>query len=135
MTMLSKTTSTFRCGQEQGLTLVELMVSILLGIFLSSGVVGVYLDSKRNYLAEEEMARIQENGRYTLSLLKRELMMAGFFGGVLQANQITPKAVTGDCDTNWALDGGTPLDIMHKYALNNALLCVIGMRATHIGTH
>jgi len=35
-----------------GLSLIELMVSLALGSLLSLGIVGIYLESKRNYLAE-----------------------------------------------------------------------------------
>ena len=38
---------------QRGLSLVELMVSMLLGLLLSAGVVSVYLSAKRHYLYEE----------------------------------------------------------------------------------
>lgn len=101
---------------QQGLTLVELMISLLLGIILSAGIVGVYLDSKRNYAAEEEMARMQENGRFSLNLLKRELTMAGLFGGTLAADEIDPQAIGTDCaGGNWALDADTAIEFTNNH--------------------
>ena len=62
-----------------GLTLIELLISILLGAVLSLAISGVYLESVRNFMVENEMARLQENGRFSLNLLRRELSQAGFF--------------------------------------------------------
>lgn len=102
--------------QQSGLSLVELMISILLGLILVAGVIGVYLESKRNYVAEEEIARIQENGRFALNLLQREVMMAGFFGGTLKADEVTAAVVATDCAAgNWALDASIPLDFVSNY--------------------
>ena len=65
-----------------GLTLIELMVSILLGSTFSLAIAGVYLHSKRQFAVEEAMARVQENGRFALHLLRRELSLAGFYSGI-----------------------------------------------------
>lgn len=105
-----------RYGAQGGLSLVELLISILLGLVLIAGVIGVYLESKRNYAAEEEVARIQENGRFTLNLLQRELMMAGFFGGTLKAEDVAPVSVTTDCAAgDWALDPDVPLEFVNNH--------------------
>lgn len=103
-------------SQQEGLTLVELMISLLLGVILSTGIVGVYLESKRNYAVEEEMARMQENGRFSINLLKRELNMAGLFGGSLEADEITAQAVSTDCaGSNWALDASEAIEFTNNH--------------------
>ncbi|RLA50940.1 MAG: hypothetical protein DRR42_11720 [Gammaproteobacteria bacterium] len=106
-----------RQGRSGGFSLVELMVSVLLGIVLSLGIVSVYLESKRNYIAEEDTARIQENGRFALNYLKRELMQAGFYGGKLTVNQMPSVSVGTDCvaSGNWALDANEPLEFINDY--------------------
>ncbi len=101
----------------QGLSLVELMVSMLLGLILSGGMVSAYLGAKRNYYYEEQMARMQENGRYAMRLLSRELAMAGFFGGVPALDSVSPAAVGADCsDQAWVLDGTHPLELVNDYS-------------------
>ncbi|MEH6518576.1 MAG: PilW family protein [Halioglobus sp.] len=113
--------STMNIRRSRGLSLIELMVSILLGVILSSGIIAVYLESKRNYAAEEEMARIQENGRFALELLKRELSMAGFFGGYFVAeDSMNGESLTGggeECVATgeWALDVTTPLEVINNF--------------------
>jgi Tfp pilus assembly protein PilW len=81
------------------------MVANLLGLVLMAGIVGLYLASKRQYVYDEQLARLQENGRYAISLLRRELLMAGFYGGLLSTEDIAAPPVVRDCSTRpWALD-------------------------------
>jgi type IV pilus assembly protein PilW len=129
-------TKRLNCGNgERGLTLIELMISLLLGIIFSAGLVGLYLESKRNYAAEEEMARIQENGRYTLNLLKQELLLAGFFAGTLKAGDMTVEAVNTDCaGSDWALDASNPIEFVNDHnsssdpvtTTGTTLTCLVG---------
>jgi len=99
-----------------GLSLVELMVSMLLGVLLCAGVVSAYLGAKRNAFYEEQTARIQENGRYALRLLSRELGMAGFFAGLPALSDIDPATVGSDCsDQDWALDGLHPIELVNDF--------------------
>ncbi len=105
------------------------MVSMVLGLLLMLGIVRVYLDSKLNYTADEEVARVQENGRFALNLLKRELTLAGFYGGDLSVKDMAPAAVTTDCAaTDWVLDPTEPVDHVGDY--NNSLLTVHGVTLT-----
>ncbi|MEZ5571999.1 MAG: PilW family protein [Halioglobus sp.] len=106
------------CGSsEGGLSLVELMVSMLLGMLLSAGVISAYMLAKRNYFYEEQTARIQENGRYALRLISRELGMAGFFGGLPSLSEVVPASVATDCaDGNWVLNGRDPLELVNNHA-------------------
>ena len=103
-------------SRASGLSLVELLISIVLGLVLSSGMVAAYLESKRHYVYDEQAARLQENGRYAMTLLKREFAMAGFFGASLSTDDIDPEPVATDCsERNWALDASTPLDLVDNY--------------------
>ena len=44
----------------RGLSLLELLIAMLLGLLLSAGMVSVFLASKQNYYYEEQLARLQE---------------------------------------------------------------------------
>jgi len=100
----------------RGLSLVELLIAMLLGLLLSAGMVSVYLGSKQNYFYEEQLARLQENGRYAMRLLQRELSMAGFFGGVVGMEVVTPVPVGADCGAgDWALDGTHPVELVNDH--------------------
>ncbi|MFT4519622.1 MAG: type IV pilus assembly protein PilW [Halioglobus sp.] len=100
-----------------GLSLVELLVSLFLGVLLSSAMVATYLSSKQGYLYDEQMARMQENGRYATRLLTRELSMAGFFGGALSMESTPAGIVAGDCaDQPWALVAMPYLDFVDDFS-------------------
>jgi type IV pilus assembly protein PilW len=99
-----------------GLSLVELLIAMLLGVFLSVGVVSIYLGCKQNYFYEEQAARLQENGRFAMQLLQRELAMSGFFGGVLAMDAVQPATIAIDCsESGWALAGGGPVQLVNNY--------------------
>ena len=64
--------------REAGLTLVELMIALALGLLLVGSVGAIYLGSNQSYRTAEAGARIQETGRYALDLLGRSLRQAGY---------------------------------------------------------
>lgn len=66
--------------KQRGLSLIELMISITLGIVLMTGVVQVFLSSKSVFNTQQGISRIQESGRLAVSFLSRDLRMAGFYG-------------------------------------------------------
>jgi len=73
---------------HQGLSLVELLVALALGVVLSFGAMNLLLYSKRSYLEAEELARLQENGRHALRYLSHELTMAGYLATGLPGTSI-----------------------------------------------
>lgn len=77
-----------------GLSLVELLVALALGVVLSFAAVNLLLRSKLSYLESDELARLQENGRYALRLLSRELSMAGYLATELPGTPVA-SALTG----------------------------------------
>lgn len=74
--------ATFRqCSHRQrGFTLVEIMVALVLSLILTAGVVQIYLTTKQTYRLQESLSRIQENARYALATLSRDIRMAGYWG-------------------------------------------------------
>ncbi len=66
--------------KQQGLTLVEIMISMLLGIMLIGGVGKIYINSQESFRLQEALSRIQENGRFAIDYLSKQIRMAGFQG-------------------------------------------------------
>jgi type IV pilus assembly protein PilW len=64
----------------QGLTLIELMVSLAIGSLLIVGAVTVYSQSRSTYRVSDTVARLQENARYALSIMEPDIQLAGFYG-------------------------------------------------------
>ncbi len=63
-----------------GMTLIELMVAMTIGLFLTWGAFEVYLQSKGSYQAAEVATRLQENTRFALEAIEPDLRLAGFWG-------------------------------------------------------
>lgn len=64
----------------RGLTLVEIMIALLIGLVLTAGAIQIFVSSKQAYRASEALGRIQENGRYALNFLQRDVRATGFWG-------------------------------------------------------
>ncbi len=69
-----------RQSVAQGFTLVELMVSMLLGTFLIGGVIGVYIANSRTNQVNEQMAQVQQASQISFQLLGRDVQHAGYSG-------------------------------------------------------
>jgi prepilin-type N-terminal cleavage/methylation domain-containing protein len=67
-------------GSQSGFTLVELMVSIAIGLLILLGLIAVFLNVSRTN-AEMAKTNVQiENGRFAIQLLQADLVHAGFWG-------------------------------------------------------
>ncbi len=75
---MTKTTKTYRAGR--GFTIIELMVAMTLGLILLGGTINLFISNKRTYQEQNFLAALQENGRFAIDILSRDLRMAGFFG-------------------------------------------------------
>jgi len=53
---------------------------MVIGLFLTAGIVQVFVANKQTYRFNEALARMQENGRYALELITSDLRMADFWG-------------------------------------------------------
>jgi type IV pilus assembly protein PilW len=63
-----------------GFSLVELMVAVTIGLILLAAVAGIFVSSKRSYSTQDRLARLQENARFAVQAITRDLRMAGYSG-------------------------------------------------------
>ncbi len=63
---------------QQGLSLIELMIAIMLSIFITAAMISLFVNSKQNYRLNENMSRLQENARFAVSFIARDLRMADY---------------------------------------------------------
>jgi type IV pilus assembly protein PilW len=69
-----------RMHAQKGFTLVELMVSMLLGLVLVGGVISVLIANRNNYKTNEGLSQVQETARTAFELLARDVRQAGGTG-------------------------------------------------------
>lgn len=65
--------------KARGLSLVELLVGLAIGTLLVAAAVTVYSNGRRAYALNESVARLQEQGRFVLSVLEPDVELAGYY--------------------------------------------------------
>ena len=83
-------------GRAAGVTLVELLVAMTIGLVLIIGATQVYVDSRAAFAVNETTARLQENARYAMSILEPDLRMSGNWGLTNVSDGIGGKALPTD---------------------------------------
>ena len=68
--------------REEGLTLIEIMIALAIGSVLLLGLVQIFSASRTAYQLSEGMGRSQENARFAMEYLQRDVRMAGHYGCV-----------------------------------------------------
>ncbi len=66
--------------KQHGFTLIEMMISITIGLGILAGLVGVLASSSGNSRSNDRTAELLTNGRYALNSIKQEARQAGFRG-------------------------------------------------------
>lgn len=64
--------------RQRGVTLVELMISLGLSLFLILVVAQFFVANKTSYRTQQAQADVQERGRYAVSWISRQLRHAGY---------------------------------------------------------
>lgn len=78
---------------QRGLGLIELMISMVLGLLVVGGAISVFLSSQQTYRATESLARVQESGRVAFELMAREVREAA--GNACGNNLPTANVLNG----------------------------------------
>jgi type IV pilus assembly protein PilW len=86
--------ASLRC--QRGVTLVELMVALALGLLITVAMLKVYVDASGLYRFNEGLARVQENGRFALEFIRRDARVAGFWGCYSDAPLTNQISATSD---------------------------------------
>ena len=105
---------THQTQHQKGLSLIELMISMLITLLLMLAVISLYVTSRRSHAIQDDLGRQQENSRFANELLSHEFRMAGF-----------PKAVIGvPFDVANTIDGGGPVSDTIAISYQSATDCL-----------
>ena len=88
-----------------GLSLVELMIAIALGMIVMAALATIFANSSRGREELERNSRQIENGRFALQLIADDLRSAGFYGELDVKSVAPPTALMDPCSVNpadWA---------------------------------
>src|SRR5450830_1866548 len=73
--------SSVKQRRQGGFTLVELMIAITVTLILVAGIVGMIFSLTNSFSTQDAVTQIQENERFSLSVLDSTIRNAGYFPG------------------------------------------------------
>lgn len=85
----------YNASAAAGLSLIELMIAMVIGLVLLMGLVQVMSASRTAYQLSTGVARTQENARFAVDFLQRDLRMAGHLGCVNDQARMQPSRPSG----------------------------------------
>lgn len=93
-----------RHRQQQGLTLVELMVALTIGSLVLLFLVEIFAQASQNSRVQRNIAWMQEDGRNAIEVITREIRLAGLVPASIAANRGLKNKVT--VLTPWSMPSG-----------------------------
>lgn len=103
---------------QKGFSLVELLISMAVGLILLTGMIAVFSGNKRSAELNSAMSNIQENARFALTTLSKDVRMAGYQGCLdSRRGRMTVKAANAPVPQVGFLDNGDP-----RYNFNASLI-------------
>lgn len=67
--------------RETGVTLIELMIVLLISALLTAAIYAAFISQQKSYAIQTGVTDMQQNARAALTLMERDLRMAGFCVG------------------------------------------------------
>ena len=85
---------------QVGVSLVELMIAITLGLVAVGAAMSIFLANRKSFALVEGLARVQENARFAVDMLSRDIREAG---GVVCGGNLTPVNIvpSGNAWATW----------------------------------
>lgn len=92
--------------RNSGMSMIELMIAMVIGIILLGGAATMFITNKRIYKEQAEMGLLQENARFALETMSHNIRMAGYVGCHDDLSQVTNNLTTvGVNDFTSFMDG------------------------------
>lgn len=98
---------------QRGLTLVEFMVSIVIGLIMVAAIATLIANQSQSRAEIDKTGKLIENGRYAVSTIASDLQMAGYYGEMSNTSIPTvPGTLPDPCATAVAgIDGALALHV------------------------
>ncbi|HHW4679950.1 MAG TPA: PilW family protein [Xylella taiwanensis] len=116
---------------QRGFNLIELMITLLLGLLVVLAAISMFISSRRLYTTTENMSRLQESARVAFELMARDLREAG---GNACDNNLPVVNVLRDATTEWSRHWSVPLIGVDGGTLTGGLQGTDAIRILSAGT-
>jgi type IV pilus assembly protein PilW len=88
---------------QMGFSLIELMVSITLGMIVLAGLAGIYANTSTARTELERRSQQIDNARYAVEVLSEDLQLAGYYGEFSVSALALPAALPDPCSNDPAI--------------------------------
>lgn len=106
---------------ERGMSLIELMVALTIGLVLIWGATELYMTGRNSMRTSESLSSMQENARFALAMLEPDIALANYWGvhnwaTMIEGRARSPNPLTdtvsigNHCSPTWAIDLDAPLE-------------------------
>ncbi len=127
-------------SSQKGMSLVELMISSVIGLLILAGVINVFIASRYSMRFSDGLRLMQDNGRQAVYVMQNAIRHAGLIEGMSMTNSIRPVDLANsspvqltlrrqsdfDCNgvsTLTAADPGIAADTYSYNAANKTIVC------------
>lgn len=100
-------------GAQRGVSLIELMIAMTLGLAIVAAVGYVYVSGTTGYRVQDNQSRMQEDARFIIETVSRDVRMAGYFGcarndlaGRFGFVEVRASKPVMTLETDWLVVGG-----------------------------
>lgn len=100
----------------RGFTLVEILVATMIGLIILAAVSQIFVTSRSTFQLEGDLARLQENGRFSMEFIGQDVRMSGNLGclqkySVLAGTIVDPvtNQLKNNTDYGWDFSAGQHL--------------------------
>lgn len=74
-------------NKQRGVTMVELMISLLLGLSLLAGISELFAQSQKSNQMQRSLSYMMEDGRYVLEIMSKELRRTGYLRNMAELSR------------------------------------------------
>lgn len=87
-------------SRQSGMTLIEIMVALVISLFLLAGLLQMFFATRQSARTQENLSRVQENGRFGIEYINRVIRQAGYrySGNILNGQNFSANPVEGSDD-------------------------------------
>ncbi|MEE4301131.1 MAG: PilW family protein [Pseudomonadales bacterium] len=95
--------------RQRGLSLIELLVALALGAFITIGIIQMFTANQETYRVNIGQARMQEGARFAMEFLTAPIRMAGFMGCYSEPVGFFEK-LNANASADYLIDFASPVD-------------------------